>query len=410
MTRILAQLLGVEQLSFNATIQKLEQAAARPSKDIRLTSEITHTTRQKLRELGLDPTDTTGQELYQALLQRFGRDEQLVRTSLGVKDDATISEFTQAAITFVQKTLPKRDVLALKQSVARRLFKKVPPKRTMKQLGYRSLDSMLKHETPAQIYVAAHLCESTHWRRKFLDHYSQLQAHDFELRPIAIVSSQAQRWKKFASYLKSQGAYVSVAAVKEMGAVVVLADGSNNIQALRTVTSLVEACNDIHSTASFLKLQQMTPNFGLVAKKAAEHEPLIAAELITRPVPWRVVHQYYARFKDKYNPVIFEPHIRAQDISWMHPEVCLKKLHPALSFWDKTHYSAYIHKGKQISFNIFDVAANYYNRFKFDQQRTEGVQRSLWQELMIQYLDHTNVEQAISRELEPDPVFVEIDE
>src|SRR5689334_10493972 len=138
MTRFLSAALGAAEPTFSQSIQQLEHAAGRPSADIRLTSEIMQHMRRKIAELGLDPDDTTN-----TVLQR------------------------------VQQFLAKHDapkkVFALKSSVAKRLLKKKVPKNAMKQLGYRSADSMLKHETIGALYAAALIAEPDSWQRSFRD-------------------------------------------------------------------------------------------------------------------------------------------------------------------------------------------------------------------------------------------------
>ncbi len=70
----------------------------------------------------------------------------------------------------------------LKASVAKRFLKKKPPKAAMKRLGYRSLESMFKHETAGQLYAAALICGSESWQRTFRDQYAKLTPSDFEIK------------------------------------------------------------------------------------------------------------------------------------------------------------------------------------------------------------------------------------
>ncbi len=404
MTRVLAELLGAEQPSFSVIVQKLEQIAGRPSKDIRLTNEIAHIARDKIRALGLDPSDTTGQELYQALLGRFESDEVLARKALSITDEAGSTEVIQAVKRYVQAQAPKQEAFAIKNSVAKQLFKKVPPKRTMKQLGYRSLDSMLKHESPAQVYVAAHLCESATWKKKYIDQYSKLQSKDFEQRQITIASPSTTRWITFVGQVTSN--QLQVFAVKEFGATVVLARPDTNVSVLHAVTLLIEAYNDITSATSYLKLQQVKPEFGVAIRNVANTEPLTNTELGDKPVPWRVVHQYYARFKDRYNPVIFEPHVRSSDLRWLQHERILENLHPAFEFWQDTKYAGYIHNKDMVSLNIFDIASDFYQKTLYPNRKIQALQRTLWQELMIRYLNHSNIEQGLSAEFATEPILL----
>lgn len=406
MTRVLAELLGAEQPSFRVVIQKLEQIAGKPSKDIRLTNEIAHITRDKIRALGLDPSDTTGQELYHALLVRFENDEKLARKTLSIDDNAGSIEVVQAVKKYLQTQAPKQEVFAIKNSVARQLFKKVPPKRTMKQLGYRSLDSMLKHESAAQVYVAAHLCESVTWKKKFIEQYSKLQPKDFEQRPLAVLLPNTTRWTKFIEQATDNQIQPQVFAVKELGSTVVLVRPNARVSILQTMSLLIESHNDITSATSYLKLQQVKPEFSAAVRNVADTEPMTNTELGDKPVPWRVVHQYYARFKDRYNPIIFEPHVRSADLRWLQPEVILENLHPAFEFWQDTKYAGYAHNKDMVSLNIFDIASDFHQKTLYPHRKIQALQRTLWQELMIRYLNHSNIEQGLSMEFASEPVLV----
>lgn len=408
MTRVLSEILGAEQPGFSMTIRQLEVAAGKPSTDIRLSTEISQRAQQKLRALHLDPHDTTGKELYHTLLERFHRDEKLARDTLGVSSGADSIELHNAAIKFVQSQVGKRSVFAVKNSVAKKLLKKVPPKKAMKQLGYRSLDSMLKHEAVPHLYVAAFLCESLPWRKKFLEQYSALQPRDFELRRVEISIPQSKRWETIASHIVRQ--QYPIVVFKELGSVVVLQQNNRPVTVLADILLITSALNDIQSATSFLKLQQMKPDFGSFVRTIAEDEPLTQAKLMDKIVPWRVVHQYYARFTKAYNPLIFEPHIQPDDLHWLHPESILQKIHPALNFWRDTRYTAHVHEADRVSLNLFDAARNAMANLPFAHRTNQALRQSLWQELMIRYLDQTNVEQAIAGDLATEPVFAELDD
>jgi hypothetical protein len=408
MTRVLSELLGAKQPGFGMTIRQLEAATGKPSTDIRLTSEISQRAQQKLRTLHLDPHDTTGKELYQALLGRFHNDEKLARDTLGISSEVEPIEVHNAAIKFVQSHIGKRSAFAIKNSVAKKLLKTVPPKKAMKQLGYRSLDSMLKHESVPHLYVAAFLCETLSWRKKILEQYSSLQPRDFELRAVDISVPQSKRWETVSGHVARQ--QYPVLVFKELGSVVVLAQHNRSVSVLTDILLIASALNDIQSASSFLKLQQMKPDFGSFVQAVAEHEPLTQAKLMGRTVPWRVVHQYYARFAHAYNPLIFEPHIQPDDLHWLHPESLLEKVHPALNFWHDTRYTAHVHAADKVSFNILDIARNTMASLPFVERTSQALQLSLWQELMIRYLDQSNVEQAIAGDLATEPVFIEIDD
>src|SRR5580698_5950825 len=138
MSRVLAQLMGVSEPAFRQQITRLEQAAGLPGADIRLMMEIVSETREKLRDLGLDPRDSTGPELYATLHSKLLRDEVQVRAALNMRADGTPLAVLESVQKYLTKLKVPTQTFVIKQSVMRTLLKKLQPKVTMKRLGYRS--------------------------------------------------------------------------------------------------------------------------------------------------------------------------------------------------------------------------------------------------------------------------------
>ena len=162
MTRFLSEALQAAEPFFRHGLSRLEAANGHPAADIRLTSDILRRSRAKLMELGLDPDDTTLKELYQALQQRVKEDDRRLTRNLQIQAATHISAEADvvAGMVHVLQQLPdSRRSFALKTSVLKSLLRQNPPKRAMKQLGYRSLDSLLKHESPVLVLSAAWLAD-----------------------------------------------------------------------------------------------------------------------------------------------------------------------------------------------------------------------------------------------------------
>lgn len=408
MTKMLSELLGAPLASFSETVRQLERFAGRPSHDIRLTTDVAQHARNALRDLMLDTKDTTSRELYASLLARYERDEQLARQALGVADDAAADDIVQAVQQYAatDATLQRR-VFALKTSVAKRLLKAVAPKKTMKQLKYRSLDSLLKHEDAATVYTAAFFTETLAWRKKFLQQYSALMPSDFETRQIRVLHPTSGRWHAFADRVTQQHKHHMV-AVKELGTIVMLPSSSRAAtMALVNLGFLFGAMNDIASASSYMKMRQVQSDFGDAVRYVAEYEPMTPAKLGDMSVPWRVIHQYYARSKDAYNAEIFEPHMQKSDLAWIQPERIIARLHEALDFWREGRFTLRANQHESVSYNLLDVAVNYANALPFAARTTQFARQQLWQEFMLRYLSHDHVEQAVAAQLQP--AFATID-
>ncbi len=396
MTRVLSELLGAREPMFRRSIEKLEQASGHGSADVRLSVELSQGVRTKLRQLGLDPKDTTGEELYHALCERLKDDNARLSATLQEKYGASGEDAT-AHIAAALRTVPiPRSVYALKGSVAKRVLKKNSPKHLMKQLGYRSLDSLLKHENPATLIAVGQLVETSSWRKQLLDQYKKLKSSDFEIREIAIICPDTKRWEKLSANLVEQHKH-TVLGIKELGSVVLLPLTKNQPPVATTVTLLLalHAINEVRAASTFLKLCQVNSGFGEVVRMIAMDEPALDADMLDRPVPWQIIQRYYARFNERFREEVFEPHVQQADLAWHSIERVLIHLDPSMEFWRHTTNLSLLHDHQPVSFNIIDVALSYCNGLPYNNRIVEYFRHSLWHELMIRYLKHDAVEQTV---------------
>jgi len=399
MTRFLSEALGAVEPTFSLGIRQLEQAAGLPGTDIRLTADIIQKTRAKIAELGLDPADTTGPELFSALQQRLKHDEETLRQVLGIAAAADPEKVVASVAQFMAKNESSKNCFALKTSVAKRMLKKKPPKAAMKRLGYRSIDSMLKHEAASHVYAAALVAEAPSWHRNFREQYAKLAPGDFEPRRMTIDHPTTKRWQELASEFVATSHH-NLLSFPELGSVVLLPiDQAVDGLAVTTVLLVAEALNGIRSHSSYAKLQQVKPDFGKVMQASSVSEPYTSAKLAGQPVPWRMIQRYYARFADAYHPEIFEPHVQSDDLNWKSGEDLLAKLDPGLSFWQGTAHLGLMHEGAIVSCNALDVSLSYCNHLPFTDRIVHFVRDNLWHELMMQYLNQDNLEAAVHQQL-----------
>lgn len=391
--------MGAEEPFFSQSIHQLEQASGRPAADIRLSTELQQVARQKIAELGLDPQDTTGPELYQALHERLKHDDLQVRATLEITGDASATDIlARIEMLLTQAEMPKK-CFAMRAAVAKRLFKSKIPKQAMKRLGYRSIDSMLKHEPVAQVFAAAMIAESDSWRKAFYAQYERLSPSDFESRAISITMPNSPKWAELAASYASQANH-SMILFKEIGSLVLLPMEAKT-EGLTTAVLLMalHAMNDIRSYSSFIKLQQVKPTFGSIVSQAVASEPTVAAKLAGQQVTWKTIHRYFARYRAAQHPEIFEPHVQSDDLTWAQAEDVLSKLQPSLSFWRGTQNVVLLDGDHPVSFNMLDVALNYYNELPFQDRVVHFVRDTLWHDLMLRYLKQRNLEEAVGRQL-----------
>ena len=402
-------MMGVAEPALRSQLQKLEQAAGLPGADIRLLMEIMNETRAKIRELGLDPRDTTGQELYRALTNRLARDEIQVRAALNMRADGSAEAVLQAVTNYLGKLKLPTQTFVVKQTVMRTLLKKLQPKTTMKKLGYRSLDSMVKHEPAAQLLAAVSMLEPPEWQQRRLDAYKKLKSRDFEVKKISFLMPSSKQWPAIAANYTSRSKH-NLLAVPELGAVVLL-PLEHDLPGLAITTLLlsVNTINDMRSLGSYLKLQQVRPDYGEVFAAAVQHEPMTAAELAGVPLPWKVVHWFYGNGHSPYHPEAFEPHVQPEDLSWHQAEQVVAGLHPVLEFWHGNQLLALVDGVHPVSMNMLDVALSACNGLDYSQRIVHHMRAGLGRELMARYLHQENLQALLlgklDEQLAPEAAF-----
>ncbi|HUB93765.1 MAG TPA: hypothetical protein VMB52_04635 [Verrucomicrobiae bacterium] len=401
MSRILAELLGAAEPRFRQQIAQLERAAGLPGADIRLAMEVVNETRHRLRELGLDPHDTTGPELYKALQNRLLHDETQVRASLNIRADGTPQAVLEAVEKYLSGITLPAETLAVKQSVMRVMLKKLKPMATCKRLGYRSLDSMIKHEPAALLLVAASMVESHDWQKRRLEAYKRLRVSDFETHKVSFLLPKSKRWPDVAAEYAIRIQH-TVLAVPELGAVVILPPEHDLPSlAISTLLLAVDSVNDMRSFGSYLKLQQVRPDFGEAFVKALTYEPLAAAEFAGEQLPWKVVQWFYGHGHSQYYPDVFEPHVQPEDLMWHDAEALLAQIHPSLAFWQGNQLLGLLDAANNaVSLNVVDVALSVCNTLDYGQRLVNNMRLSLGRELMARYLHHENLHNLLLGQLD----------
>ena len=398
MTRVLSELLGAREPHFRLGLKQLEQAAGLPSEDIRLSTEVMRKLQDKLRELSLDPRDTTGRELYAALMQRTKDDNQALCELLG--SDVDEHNLMPRIERLVQSLDVPKQVFAVKLLVAKRLLRKNPPKKVMKQLGYRSLESMLKHETAPALFAATHMVESAQWHKSMLAAYKKLLPSDFEARDVLLSSPASERWEKISSEYVAKSRQ-NIVSFRELGAVVLLPLAADQVEGAPLATTLLtlRAINDIRVTSAYLKLHLVRPDFGIVVAEIAQAEPQTKAKIADTILPWKLVHRYFARHADAYNSDIFAPHVQPEDLQWHSAEDALAKLHPRFEFWQHASHLGLLHAGETVSLNFLDAVLNFCNKLPYEQRTLAHLRDHLWHELMLRYMQQGSLEQTVHEQL-----------
>lgn len=382
MSKNLSELLGQPEALVEAAIKQLEHLNGFESTDIRLLAEVNNKVRAKTKELGLDPDDTTGAELYHAVRVKLAKDEK----SLALTAEEIIEKISLAN--------HNHKVYALRHSAAKEILRSHPPRKLMKHLHYRSIDSMLKRENICELYAGLQALESSRWLNVFWKDLAKLTPSDFESQTITIHRLSEERW---ANVQKSE-----VKNITLLGAVMVGPKIKSNVslalQISRCISQLRAAC-------AYVKLRQVEADFGknlVTVLQSGLSEPLEISHL---PIGWQTIFHHYGQRPAAEHTEFFGPHLLYEDIKSHHVIKSLAKVFPVFSWWEDLDHVFKKAEDGLVSLNLADVIEN--NSKTYEQRSLHHARSSLWQEFIDRYLKHPSVEQHFMQQLEPQTVPIE---
>lgn len=407
MSRLISDLLSAEEPLFSISLRQLEENSGKPAVDVRLTAEIIGKVRLKTKELGLDPDDTTGKELYTALVNKIEEHNKHLRTAIGGTDKDTVTDLIPKMKAAADKVDIPRDCWVLRKSVAKRFLRESPPKQMMKLLGYKSIDSMLKNENILELLGALRFSEGASWLNAYNEKYKTLKPTDFETRKIEIII-MPQRWADMCEEYVHKKKH-NITHSKEMGVVIMLPVKKDHIDGITIwATSLLfHYINEVRLYSSFFKMQQVKPDFGKILVNTLIADPSDAAVMAGNKVHWRVIQRYFGKLENEVHPEVFQPHVQPEDLHWRHAEGILYEIAPELKFWEDLDFVGVMHGKRPVVFNMMDVAASYANKTPYSKREIYHFREALWNELFMRYMGESMLEKQILKQLDNDMIAPE---
>lgn len=408
MAKFLRDLLDAEEPLFSLALRQLEQASGRQGTDTKLIGDILKKAHDAMRKLKLDPKDTTGPELYQALIAKIKEHDEHLAKQIGGPN----AEDVQMLMPLMKKATDEADLnkecWVLKKSVAKSMLRKMPPPNIMKLTGHTSIESMLKHEKLPEVYGALRFAEGPEWLNEFNKLYKTLQPTDFETRQIEIVVMDHKTWGDIAEPFVHKKRH-NITHLKELGVIVMLPIKMAKLPGI-TITAMplvFHYINEIRLYSAFFKLQQVKKDFGEIFVNTLLADPGKAANMAGQYVHWRVIQRYFGKLENEYHPEIFEPHVQPEDLHWRRAEESLYKIDPELAFWKDLDYVGLMFEDRPIPFNLMDVSVGYCNNTPYEKRVIYHFRESLWNEIFIRYMGHKNLEDQILKQLDNDLIAPE---
>lgn len=401
MAGILQELLQAKEPLFSLAVRQLEQSSRQEGRDVRLIGDIARKMRSNVVELGLDPNDTTGRELYAALQARVAADDTRLAMKFGDSYPTDIGQVSEVVSKIVDGLEVVEDVWVMKRAVAKKLLKNMPPKNLMKHLGHRSIDSMLKHENIDEIYVALRFSEGPNWLDKFNDSLAGLVAGDFEMRKLSVITLNQKYADMAKPFIKKKLHHIVHA--KEFGVVAIapVESGRPNGLVLKTLLLVLHYINEVKLYSTYFKLRQVQPDYGKMVAEMLISDPNNAAEMAGQYVHWRVVQRYFSKQRDKLSEQQqFHPHVQPEDLRWRETEELLTDVDPSFEFWIGQSFVGKMFDGKPLTFNLIDAAFSYADNKAYEDAYFYHFRESLWNELFSRYMGADNIRERVMKQLD----------
>lgn len=406
MSKLLRDLLAAQQPLFTQSLKELEYLTGKKGIDLKLTAEIIEKTHGAVRSLGLDPSDTTDKELFHALDRRVAEQNENLARSLGTSNTAPVREVIPKLVDVAEKTKIPRRCWVLKKSVAKNLLREMPPKKMMKHLKYRSIESMFKNENFAELYSALRFSEGGKWLNEYNELFKKrIKATDFENRTIEIIVMDHDKWVDLTEEFVKKKKH-NITHTKELGTIVVVPMKHTHMRGLplKSLPLLYHYINEIRLYSAFFKLKSTLPNFGEVISETLIADTGTGATIGKFHIHWRVIQRYFGKLGEQ-PPEVFQPHVQPEDLHWRKAAEVLYEVSPELKFWEDMDYVGRIDKDPNpVAFNLFDVSFAYSNREAFENRYYYHMRESLWNEIFMRYMGEPELKRQVLEQLDNDMI------
>ncbi len=389
MSQHLGELLGQNHPKFKQSIMALERRSGHPNNDIRLSSQIIQSTYQKIRELELDPRDTTAKEIYYALNHKLKRDEvniiNNIRTLAATRVNAE-ANFLDGLLELIKLLDIKTSCLSVRPSVLKRIFKQLPPKKAMKALNYRSIDSMLKHEPMPLILMAINIFESEVYLNNFYFKYKKLDNTSFESRSLTVITKTNSKWTTILNDVK-ESTDLTLVSCYELASIIIL-PVDDNPKPGSVITMLINLISEIEvilAVSSYLKIHQVSGQLGKKLYQITCNEPYSEINLLNEQIELKkVTEKITATNVSKY--LAHLPHLQKEDLKYENIRQNFSNILGDLNFWLDSHFLGYLNSSEVTSLNVLDVAHNLSNDLTYEKRQISHFRHALSQELTSMYL------------------------
>lgn len=390
-SRVISGIFDAKEPEFSHRISDLERLSGGSSHDIRMLVDTIHHFKNLSKRLNLDHEDTTPDELYHSLVIQSKKDSEKLAERLGIKESDTPAQVAAKCAAYLEKRTGWRKFWCVKQSVLKRQLKSNPPKRTMKILGFRSVDSLLKREPAVQTLILAKIIEGPGWQKNYVDQAGAMTNSDFDEQNITIKIISPGR---LVSLKKTEIDLRRIVYSSEESSDIIIAPSARRFEGdvMFYFDTIINHINGIINRSAFYRYKGLQPDFFETLKSIREGG-FKRVSFINWPIRWSAVMHSIQHHGNRKLAERLDLNIPAHDLFGLSTEREMQQF----GIWENgLVYSDKI--GSLVSTHLSDAIINAVNRNNFESSYNEFGKNRLYDELFSRYLAHEEVVDDVFRE------------
>ena len=374
MTQFLIRLFEAPALDFHRHIAAMESKFGARSVDIQLTNRINVDSKTILPHLSLE-ADTLPKELYHSLNQYLSQENNLIETTLGLTQENLPEQVVKTIVDFVHSNKMLRPSFFAKPAKLKSFIKKHPPKKVMKMLGYRSVDSLMKREASGFIISLARDIEGSDWQKEYLKFCSNFIGSDCSIQDIH-VSIISARTRKHLDADKVDLSYL-VRMSPESGSLSLVPPANRfKNDTITYAMAILDGIYQLRLQGNYYNYISFGKDFGKKYAKAL-FGGIRSGTGDENSIMWPALYKQVAR-TELDEPLIID------DVIEKPAQLIMKHFKLTLP-WDRFDDVVYGDKDL-VSLNLMDVVTNSSNNFYFDQRYIHSAQQEIWDKLSYEFL------------------------
>ncbi len=396
MSRVISDIIGAPEPHFSHTLKNWERVTGGSGHDLRLLSDIAQSRKKAVTALQLDHTDTTPRELYFALRHHAVQTNDQLMVKLGISNDDTSDEIVAKIVLFIDSLSISRDVWTIKHAVIKQLLIKHVPKKTLKTLGLRSIDSVLKRSSAYELLAIAYQIESLEWSKKMHTFLKKLHPTDFQATKSEIFTLNVSRAEKL--HKNGHDTTKIVFSTPETGTVLAVPPTQRfPLDVVAITLSLLETLYELRVYSAYFRLVSTDSHFGTRLHQIIHNG--ISGKISEGEIGWKVLQRHFNHDRPAFDE-LEQPHLQYEDIALFTPLQALAEAIPEFDFWNQNSHVFMVSDSKPVSMHLFDVVTNASNQLPLEKSVYLHLQQRLQEELMLRYMQHTALRNIALKQFE----------